>query len=136
MGEPDRRRTEHEFESLNVILGEDQPVSIFTWADDDALELVVPFDSRDPDSNILQAWRGDERFPWNVVVVFPNAEQVLHFTIESWFCHDASADVDLYGYRFSLLPLSPALAGFSSFLDLHVWPGALGDSHINPRVSF
>lgn len=105
LDEMDRQATEDEFASLNRILGEEQLMPFFTFADEDQLELVDAFDNRIPGENTVEVWGGGDYFPWTITVEFPDADQPIYYEIESWLCDDASADDDEFGYSLSLTPL-------------------------------
>ena len=128
----DQAITQKEFFGLNTILDEEHTLPMYAFADEAVLELVSADDNRVPGENLLEAWSGDDYFPWTIQVEFPDADQLLCYEIDSWLCDDASAAEDELGYSFALRPL---YVGTVPILLLSIKPGqALG--YDTPHIDF
>lgn len=133
--DPQRRLSEAEFSSLNLILGEeDSTLPFYAYADDVDLVLVTAMDGRTPGETLVEVWNADDYFPWNIIVQFPYADDVLYYDIQAWL-YDDTDEEEVLGFAFWLQPLYVSDPEREPLLMLRVNPDAYLDFS-SPLIEF
>ena len=106
LDEHQRRLSEAEFASLNIILGEeDAELPFYTYADDADLVLIAAVDGRTPGEALVAVWAADDYFPWNISVQFAGVEDVLSYDVQAWLYDDADDEAEGLWFELWLEPL-------------------------------
>jgi hypothetical protein len=135
LDEQQRQLSEAEFSSLNIILGEkDTELPFFTYADDADLALVSAMDGRTPGEALVEVWNANDYFPWNITVLFPYVDDVLHYDIQAWL-YDDTDEEEVLGFLLWLRPLYVSDSKLEPLLTLQVKPDEFLDFS-SPSIEF
>ena len=136
LDEQQRRLSEAEFASLNIILGEeDAELPFYTYADDARPRTRRGSRRANARRGAGGVWAADDYFPWNISVQFPGVEDVLSYDVQAWLYDDADDEAEGLWFELWLEPLYVSDPKQEPLLTLRVKPDDYLDFS-SPSIEF